>query len=64
MGCVCAMKPRKDGHFRRREMTNELIEITRAKKSYFNATNSWFHIIDFLGYKDLREVGKVNKYYF
>jgi hypothetical protein len=62
MGCVCVMKPRKDGHFRRREMTNELIEIKKAKKSYFHATKCWLHIVDFLSYKDLREVGKLNKY--
>ena len=33
------------------------------KRNYFNAINrhSWYNVLDFLSFKDLKEVGKLNK---
>lgn len=33
------------------------------KRNYFNSigVNAWFNILDFLAYKDLNQVGKLNK---
>jgi hypothetical protein len=62
MGCVCNIKPRKHNTLRRRVMTNEIIEVKRAKKNYFYATKNWLQIIDYLSYKDLVQIGKLNKY--
>jgi hypothetical protein len=39
----------------------EIQEYTNKKQNLFYVTKSWMNIVDFLSFKDLHEVGLVNK---
>ena len=64
MGCKCFhIKKTHNIQFNTKsQFNNDIIEIKKIKKNYFNSTRLWINILDYLPYKDLYQVGKLNRY--